>query len=119
MNRPAEPQAGCLRLTAPHQYLHPDEKAFDELPQSCDTVSMKNITVSIEEKLYRRARMRAAERDTSLSAVVRDFLIGFSGGETDFERRKRLQRETLARIGKFQAGNRLTREEVHDRHGLR
>ena len=80
---------------------------------------MKNITVSIDEALHRRARIRAAERAKSLSAIVRDFLIEFAGGETDFERRKRQQRETLASIRAFRAGNRLRREEVHDRRALR
>jgi plasmid stability protein len=80
---------------------------------------MKNITVSIDEELHRRARIRAAERDTSLSAVVREFLTKFAGGETDFERRKRLQQETLASIKHFRAGKRLARDEVHDRHALR
>jgi plasmid stability protein len=80
---------------------------------------MKNITVSIDADLHRRARIRAAERETSLSAVVRDFLIGFAGGETEFEMRKRLEKETLASIRAFRAGDRLTREEVHDRHAIR
>ena len=35
---------------------------------------MKNITVSIDEGTYRRARIRAAELDTSVSALVRDYL---------------------------------------------
>ena len=80
---------------------------------------MKNITVSVDEKLYRRARVRAAELDTSLSAVVRRFLIEFAGEETDFERRKRLQAETLDSIQAFRAGDRLTRDEVHRRDALR
>jgi plasmid stability protein len=80
---------------------------------------MKNITVSIDDELHRRARMRAAERDTSLSAVVRHFLIEFAGGETEFERRKRLQAETLAAVHAFRAGDRLSRDAVHDRDALR
>lgn len=80
---------------------------------------MKNITVSIDDELYRRARVRAAELDSSVSAVVRKFLTEFAGEETDFERRKRLQDETLARIRAFRAGDRLTRDEVHERDALR
>lgn len=80
---------------------------------------MKNITVSIDEEVHRRARIRAAELDTSLSAVVREFLIEFAGGETEFDRRKRLQDETMASIRSFSAGKRLTREQVHDRRALR
>jgi hypothetical protein len=82
-------------------------------------VSVKNITVSIDEELHRRARIRAAELDTSLSAVVRDFLVQFAGEETDFERRRRLQAEVLESIKSFRAGDRLTRDEAHDRRALR
>jgi len=32
---------------------------------------MKNITVTVDDEVHRRARIRAAELDTSLSAVVR------------------------------------------------
>lgn len=80
---------------------------------------MKNVTVSIDDELHRRARIRAAERGTSLSAVVRSFLTEFAGGESDFERRKRLQQTTLASIRAFRAGDRMNREDVHDRDALR
>ena len=80
---------------------------------------MKNITVSIGDQLHRRARIRAAEEETSLSAVVRGFLIQYSGAETDRDRRKRLERETLASIKSFSAEDRVTRDELHDRHALR
>lgn len=80
---------------------------------------MKNITVSVDEDTYRRARIKAAERGTSVSAAVRAFLVGYVGEETDFERRKRLQNETLASITHFRAGDRLPREQAHDRRALR
>ena len=35
---------------------------------------MKNITVSVDEETHRMARIRAAELDTSVSALVREFL---------------------------------------------
>ncbi len=54
-----------------------------------------------------------------MSAAVRDFLIRWSGDETGFDRRKRLQDETLRDIDAFRAGDRLPREEVHRRRGLR
>ena len=80
---------------------------------------MKNITVSIGDDIHRRARIRAAELETSVSAVVREFLIRWSGEETEFERLKRLQDQTLDAIGAFRAGDRLPREAIHDRGVLR
>ena len=47
---------------------------------------MKNLTVSLDDETYRRARMIAAERDTSVSALVKRFLVELTSGETEFER---------------------------------
>lgn len=76
---------------------------------------MKNITVAVRDEVYRRARIRAAERDTSVSALVREFLETLDEGSTDFEARCRLQDEVLASIRKFRAGDRLSRSDVHRR----
>jgi len=78
---------------------------------------VKNITVSLPDDLHRRARVRAAEKDTSVSAVVRDFLSRYAQEESDFERRKRLQAEVLSTVRAFRAGDRLTRDDVHRRRG--
>jgi hypothetical protein len=37
---------------------------------------VKNITVSVDEELYHSARIEAARRRKSLSALVREFLAG-------------------------------------------
>ena len=76
---------------------------------------MKNITVTVDEETHRRARIRAAELGTSVSAAVRDFLMSFAGAQTDFERRKRLQEQTLASVKRFSAADRLPRDEAHER----
>lgn len=72
----------------------------------------------MDDEVYRRARIRAAEANTSVSALVRGFLVTLSGDESDFDRRVRLQQETLASIRAFRAADRLSREEVHDRRAL-
>ncbi len=56
--------------------------------------------------------------DSSISALFRDFLLQLTNGESDFERRKRLERETIALIREFSAADRLGRDELHDRHAL-
>jgi len=84
---------------------------------------MKNITVSVDDDVYRRARVYAAEQGTSVSAVVRRLLECVSAEETKHERLKRLERETVAGIeargSQFSASDRLSREQLHDRHALR
>ena len=42
-----------------------------------------------------------------------------AGEKSDFERRKRLQKDVIASIREFRAGDRLTREEVHRRAAVR
>jgi len=76
---------------------------------------MKNITVSVDDEVYRRARMKAAEQDTSVSALVKGFLTELAAGESDFERLKREERALRDRIRNFRAENRLSRDDVHDR----
>lgn len=80
---------------------------------------MKNITISVPEHIYRRARIKAAERDTSVSALVREFLMRLGEEESDFERRKRTQVEVLASIRSFRAGDRLNRDAIHERKPVR
>jgi plasmid stability protein len=76
---------------------------------------VKNITVSVDDETYRRARIRAAERDTSVSALVRQFLVDLAGNREEFERLKRLERTVRERITGFSASERLTRDELYDR----
>lgn len=80
---------------------------------------MKNITVSVDDETYRRARIKAAEADTSVSALVKKFLNELAGGETPderFARLLRLEQETRAQITHFDPGERLSRDELHERH---
>jgi predicted transcriptional regulator len=76
---------------------------------------MKNLTVSLDDETYRRARIIAAERDTSVSALVKQFLTQLASGESEFERLKRLEEETRAKITNFSASENLPRDELYDR----
>jgi hypothetical protein len=76
---------------------------------------MKNITVTVDDATYRRARIRAAEQDTSVSAVVKKFLNEFAGDESEFERLARQEREAREEIRNFRASDRLTRDEMYAR----
>ena len=76
---------------------------------------MKNITVSVPDHVYRNARVAAAQRDTSLSALVVAYLERLSGWMEEFARLEAQQREVQAEIGQFRAADRLGRDEVHGR----
>ena len=79
----------------------------------CET--MKNITVSLDDETYRRARMMAAQRDTSVSALVKQFLLDLASGESEGERLKRQERGLRESITDFDASDRLPRDDVHRR----
>ncbi len=76
---------------------------------------MKNITVSVPDHVYRDARVAAAQRDTSVSALVVGYLERLSGRMNEFARLQALQREVQAEIGQFRGADRLGRDEIHDR----
>lgn len=76
---------------------------------------MKNITVSVPDDVYRRARIRAAEVGKSVSTLVAEFLSTLSEHETEFNRLEAQQRRIQGEIHSFRARNRLSRDELHDR----
>ena len=91
---------------------------------------MRNITISVGDDTYRRARIRAAELDTSVSALVRTFLrrlardAGCQSGaaareaESSVELRRRKLDEVVADFDARGVGLRsrdnLTRDELYD-----
>ncbi len=81
----------------------------------CYRETVKNLTVSLPDDVYRDARIIAAQRDTSVSALVVAYLQGLSDRMREFTRLEQQQREVQAEIGQFRAGDRLSRDEVHDR----
>ena len=76
---------------------------------------MKNITVSLDDETYRQARIFAAQQDTSVSALVKQFLSGLTA-ESETERLKTLEREARASIKSFRASDRLSRDDLYERH---
>ncbi len=100
------------------------------LHRKCEAVPVKNITVSVDEETYRLARIRAAELDTSVSALVRRFLGSLVGervagerSETPAGQRRRLLNEVFADfdargVGLRMADN-LSRDELYDRDRAR
>jgi hypothetical protein len=48
---------------------------------------VSNLTLSIEDEILRRARIRALEQGTSVNAVVRDFLASYAGAAEELTAR--------------------------------
>jgi hypothetical protein len=71
--------------------------------------------LSVPDDVYRAARVRAAQADTSVSGLVAGYLRSLSGQDGEFQRLAALQQRTIEGIRGFSAGDRLGREAVHDR----
>ncbi len=95
---------------------------------------MRNITVSVDDETYRNSRIRAAELDTSVSALVREYLQGLTPegarrltastpSPSDVEQRRRMLNDAIERIRinspGFSAADNLSREELYDRDRAR
>ena len=90
---------------------------------------MKVISVAVDDETHRLARIKAAQKGTSMSAMLRDYLLQIleegdrPPEETEPQRRTRMLDEVMARfeaegVG-LSASERLSREELYDRHASR
>ncbi len=79
---------------------------------------MKNVTVTLDDETARWARIEAARREISMSSLIRHLLRERMGGQAAYAgaMQRYLSRPAS---GLRQAGARPTREELHDRAGLR
>jgi plasmid stability protein len=76
---------------------------------------VKNITISVPDDVYRDARIRAAERGTSVSALVADYLRSLSERGAGFATLEKQQKRVQNEIARFSARDRLDRDEIHRR----
>lgn len=77
---------------------------------------MTNLTLSIDEGLLRRARIRALEQDTSINALVRDYLECLAGPVTGQSAvRGILELAASSKSGSGAAGRTWTRDELYER----
>jgi hypothetical protein len=79
-------------------------------------MATKNITLSMPEELVRRARVLAAQRDTSVSALVARLLEQLVGDGRDYDdvaaQERRVMQEGIGlRVGDITS----SRHEVHER----
>jgi plasmid stability protein len=84
---------------------------------------VKNITVTVDDDVYHRARVEAARRRTSVSAVVRNYLRAMVEGrapvvpDVDSEE-EQAQRDELVRLfeeANLVLGYQPTREKTYER----
>jgi plasmid stability protein len=77
---------------------------------------MTNLTLTIDDDLLKRARIRALEQDTSVNALVRDYLEGLADQARPQDGiRAILELAERSRSGSGPQGRTWTRDELHER----
>ncbi len=77
---------------------------------------MKNITLAIDDEVLDRVRIVAAEKKTTVNALVREFLADLAGrDERVAEARKQLLRLMDTSKGRMAPDWKFDREETHER----
>ncbi|MBO0842945.1 MAG: hypothetical protein J2O46_07145 [Nocardioides sp.] len=85
-------------------------------------MTVKNVTIALPDDVYRDARIEAAHRDTSVSALVRDYLVSLSDSSARRAANSARRRALVASIRErhraagtvASASKRLTREELYN-----
>lgn len=79
------------------------------------TVYMKNITLSIDEKVLAAVRRKAAEQNSSVNALVREYLTSLAAHE-DRAARARARMRELSESSTGRIGEKTwTRDDLHER----
>jgi hypothetical protein len=73
----------------------------------------------VPDEVYRRARLAAAKRETSVSAMVAEILDELATGRPKHAGRSIAIDAAFDAISDFRASDRLTRDQVHDRAFIR
>ena len=76
---------------------------------------MKNITVVVDDEVYRDARIAAAERGTSVSALVRDYLRTLAKHDDPQAQAANALFEAMDKASGLRAADRLSRDAAHER----
>ena len=76
---------------------------------------MKNMTVAVDDDVYRRARIAAAQRSTSVSALVRGYLRALTADSDAREAAAAALFAALDQAEDLCTGDRLTRETAPER----
>jgi plasmid stability protein len=77
---------------------------------------VKNITLSLDDETYRQARIRAAERNTSVSALVKQLLTA-NIGDLASQAPSAALLDLAAKLRALTAGRKHTPAEVLQREG--
>jgi hypothetical protein len=80
---------------------------------------VKNITIALDDETYRKARIAAAHRDASVSALVKKYLLTLTANTPTVRDLKQEQETLLDSIWQrhpgFTSSENLSRDALHER----
>ncbi len=77
---------------------------------------MANLTITIEDEMLKRARIRALEQGTSVNALLRQYLVHYVGGYKSTEAIEGLLDLAMnSQSGSGEGGRKWTREDIYER----
>ncbi|REJ82152.1 MAG: ribbon-helix-helix protein, CopG family [Acidobacteria bacterium] len=76
---------------------------------------MKNITLSVDDDVLAQVRRHAAEHETSVNALVRQFLTDLAQRESRARQARQRMRELSRSTPARSAPREWTREDLHER----
>lgn len=76
---------------------------------------MANLTLTVDDDVLRRARIRALEQGTSVNAIVREQLIRFAEADAGAALGSFLAFAAESEASSGPAGRDWTRDELHER----
>ncbi len=79
----------------------------------------RNVTLQLDDALIRKAKVIAAERDTSVSRLVAEQITELVARDSSYDRGHRRYLELTGSVHGSSDGRRFTRDELHDRDALR
>jgi hypothetical protein len=79
----------------------------------------RNITLALDESILREARVLAAHRGLSVSALLRRELVHLVENERGYDKARASAVRRLGQGQALKAGKLPRREEIYDRAGLR
>jgi plasmid stability protein len=76
---------------------------------------VSNLTITVDDEVLKRARIRALEQGTSVNAVLRDVLEAYAGIQPEQREAVRSLLSQARASAARRGGARWSREELHER----
>jgi plasmid stability protein len=75
---------------------------------------MANLTITIDDEILHRARVRATEQNTSVNSILRDYLEAFAAAGTTWNQATDAILRLSAQAQSGRGDRRWTRDELHE-----